>query len=141
MLDMRATVIFATLLILAAALPACTVMQPVGSVDLLPVNTGAAITYDNLRADILAFTARGNADVGCHTVIATFADGSTKEIFHGVLPPDEVFKVYLPGGVRDVRGIDFNCLSIDRGRAIIVVQANAVPGARITSVSGATPPG
>lgn len=138
---MRDAVIFVTLLILAAALPACAVMQPVGSVGVLPANTGTTITYDNLRADILALTARGNADVGCHGVIATFADGSTTEIFDGVLPPDELFKVYLPGGVRDVRRIDFNCVSIDRGRAIIVVQANAMPGGRIPSRRGPSAPG
>lgn len=139
---MRSAVILVANLVLATALSACAVMQPVGSVDVLPVNTGAAISYDNLRGDILALTARGNADVGCHSVIATFADGSTTEIFRGVLPPDELFKVYLPGGVRDVRRIDFNCLSIDRGRAIIVVQANVVSGGGpITFLSAAPAPG
>ena len=125
---MRATVILVTLLVSAAALPARAVMQPVGSVVLLPVSTGTTVGYTDLHGDILALTARGNADVGCHAVIATFADGSYTEIFHGVLPPDELFKVYLPGGVRDIRRIDFNCLSIDRGRAIIDVDANVVPG-------------
>ena len=124
---MRAAVIFVTLLISAAALPARAAMQPVGSVVLLPVSTGTAIAYTNLRGDILALTARGNADVGCHAVIATFTDGSYAEIFRGVLPPDELFKVYLPGGVRDIARIDFNCLSIDRGRAIIAIGANVVP--------------
>jgi hypothetical protein len=133
---MRAAVILVTLLLSAAALPARAAMQPVGSVMLLPVNTGTAVTYTNLRGDILALTARGNADVGCHAVVATFADGSYTEIFHGVLPPDELFKVYLPGGVRDIQRIDFNCLSIDRGRAIIDVNANVVPGGFITLLSG-----
>jgi hypothetical protein len=125
---MRAVVILMAIFASAAALPARATMQPVGSVVLLPVSTGTAVAYTNLRGDILALTARGNADVGCHAVIATFTDGSYAEIFHGVLPPDELFKVYLPGGVRDIARIDFNCLSIDRGRAIIALEANVVPG-------------
>lgn len=131
---MRAAIILVTLLISATALPARAAMQPVGSVLLLPVSTGTAVPYTNLRGDILALTARGNADVGCHTVIATFSDGSYAEIFHGVLPPDELFKVYLPGGVRDIARIDFNCLSIDRGRAIIDIDANVVPDAFIAGL-------
>jgi len=124
---MRAIVIFVMLLVSAAALPAQAAMEFVGSVLVLPVNTGTAVAYGNLRGDILALTARGDADIGCHAVIATFADGSYTEIFHGVLPPNELFKVYLPGGVRDIRRIDFNCLSIDRGRAIIDVEVNVAP--------------
>lgn len=131
---MRANVILVMLLVFAAALPARAAMQPAGSVFLLPVNTGTAVTYSNLRGDILALTARGNADVGCHAVIATFADGGSAEIFHGVLPPDELFKVYLPGGARDIQRIDFYCLSIDRGRAIIEVDANVVPGGIIADL-------
>lgn len=131
---MRAAVILVTLLISATALPAHAAMQPVGSVLLLPVSTGTAVAYTNLRGDILALTARGNADVGCHAVVATFSDGSYAEIFHGVLPPDELFKVYLPGGIRDIARIDFNCLSIDRGRAIIDIDANVVPGGFIAAL-------
>ena len=132
---MKAAVILASLLVSFTAVPARAVMQPVGSVDLSPVTTVTGIAYTGLRGDLLALTARGNADIGCHTVIATFADGSTAEIFHGLLPPDNLFKVYLPGGVRDVRRIDFSCLSIDRGRAIITVQANVAPDSRVTWLS------
>lgn len=124
---MKAIVILVALLVSAAALPAHAVMLPVGAVVLVPVNTGTAVEFANLWGDILALTARGDADVGCHAVIATYSDGSYTEIFHGVLPPDELFKVYLPGGVRDIRRIEFNCLSVDRGRASIEIEANVVP--------------
>lgn len=105
--------------------PAFAVMQPVGSVDLWPVTTRAALMYPtNLTGDILALTARGNADVSCRSVSATFGDGSAAEIFRGTLAPDDQFKVYVPGGARNIQRVDFNCLSVDRGRAIVDVAAN-----------------
>ena len=113
---------------LAASLvtfPAFAAMQQVGSVALWPFQTLAGVVYPTaLTGDILALTARGNADVVCRTVIATFGDGSAVEIFHGTLAPDDQFKVYMPGGVRNIQRIDFNCLSADRGRAIVTVDAN-----------------
>lgn len=116
-----------TALVFLFPIPAFAAMEPVGSVDLWPVYTRAAVAYSNLSGDIVALTARGNADVGCRPVMATFADGSGAEIFSGVLPPDEQFKVYLPGGARNIRRMDFDCLSIDRGRAIIDVEADLLP--------------
>jgi hypothetical protein len=108
--------------------PAFAVMQPVGSVDLWPAPTRAAAMYPTaLTGDLLALTARGNADVSCRTVTATFGDGSSAEIFHGTLAPDDQFKFYLPGGARNIQRMDFDCLSVDRGRAIVDVAANLTP--------------
>ena len=106
------------------AFPAFAAMEPAGSVDLLPVSTHAVVSYANLTGDILALTARGNADVACRTVTATFSDGSSAGIFRGVLAPDDQFRVYLPGGTRNVKRIDFACLSADKGRAILDIAAN-----------------
>ena len=111
-----------------ASLPAFAAMQPAGSVDLWPVTTRAALMYPaNLTGDILALTARGNADVSCRSVTATFGDGSAVELFRGTLAPDDQFKVYVPGGARNIQRIDFNCLSVDRGRATVAVAANLTP--------------
>ncbi len=110
------------------AVPALAAMQPVGAAGLWPVDTHAVITWPALSGDIVALTARGNADIACRSVTASFADGSSAEIFHGVLPPDDQFKVYLPGGVRTLRQMDFDCLSVDRGHAVIDVAADVVPG-------------
>ena len=121
----RATIAAGTFAACLVTLPAFAVMQPVGSVDLWPVSTRAAVMCPaNLTGDILALTARGNADVACRTVTATFGDGSSVEIFRGTLAPDDQFKVYLPGGVRNIQRMDFDCLSVDRGRAIVNVDAN-----------------
>jgi hypothetical protein len=113
-----------TLISSGLAFPAFAVMRPVGSVGLLPTDTLAATTHSSLTADIVALTARGNADVACRNVTVTFSDGSTFRIFRGVLAPDELFKVYIPGGARNIQRMDFDCLSIDRGYAIIDVDAN-----------------
>jgi hypothetical protein len=128
---MKASVVaLAALLSSGFAYPAFAAMEPAGSVDLWPVDTHGVVTYSNLSGDMLAFTARGNADVACRSVTATFADGSSAELFHGVLAPDDQFKIYVPGGVRNIRRMDFDCLSVDRGRAIVDIAAD-VPGRRI----------
>ena len=127
---MKASIIAAAALVSAGfAFPAFAAMQSAGSVDIWPVDTHAAVTYSNLTGDIIALTARGNADVACRSVMAAFGDGSSVEIFRGVLAPDDQFKIYVPGGARNIQRVDFDCLPVDRGRAIIAVAAN-VPGPR-----------
>jgi len=110
----RAIIAAGTFAACLVTLPAFAVMQPVGSVDLWPVSTRAAVMYPaNLSGDILALTARGNADVACRTVTATFGDGSSVEIFRGTLAPDDQLKVYLPGGGGTFSGwISIVCPSI-----------------------------
>jgi hypothetical protein len=103
-------------------------MSPAGSVDLWPVPTHATAMYSNFTGDLVGLTARGNADVACRSVWATFSDGSSALLFHGVLAPDDQTKVYLPGGIRNVQRMDFDCLSVDRGHAIVSVDANIAPG-------------
>ena len=124
---MKASVITLAVLISGGlVLPACAALQPIASVGLLPTDTRAATMHSRLTADIVALTARGNADVACRSVTVTFADGSTFQIFRGVLAPDNLFKVYLPGGARNIQRIDFDCLSIDRGYAYVRLDANVI---------------
>jgi hypothetical protein len=124
---MKTSVIALVVLISSGfALPAFAVMQPIGSVGLLPTDTRAATMHSSLTVDIVALTARGNADVACRSVTVTFGDGSTFRIFRGVLAPDDQFKVYLPGGARNIQRMDFDCLSVDRGYAIVGVDANVI---------------
>lgn len=93
---------------------------------LLPVPTLVSVGA-NFTGDIVGFTARGNADVACWSITATFADGSIAFLCRGILAPDNQVKMWLPGGVRNVRNMDFDCYSVDRGRAIINVAANMLP--------------
>ncbi len=124
---MKASVVaLALVLSSAVAAPAFAVMEPAVSVGLLPVPTLASVDA-NFTGDIIAFTARGNADVACRSISATFADGSTAFLYRGTLAPDDQVKMWLPGGARNVRHMDFDCYSVDRGRAFINVAANMAP--------------
>lgn len=116
----------ALLLSIAVAMPAFAVMEPAVNVDLLPTPTLASVDA-NFTGDMLAFTARGNADVACRGITATFADGSTAILYRGTLAPDDQVKMPLPGGARDIRHMDFDCYAADRGRAILNVAANVTP--------------
>ena len=124
---MKASVIaLAVLLSSAAAVPAYAFIAPAVSVGLLPVPTLASVDA-NFTGDLLAFTARGNADVACNAITATFADGSSAFLYRGTLAPDDQVKTWLPGGARNIRHMDFDCYSIDRGQAIVTVAANMTP--------------
>ena len=124
---MKASVVALALVLSSAiAAPAFADMVAAASVGLLPVPTLTSVDA-NFTGDIVAFTARGNADVACRSITASFADGSTAFLFHGTLAPDDQVKLWLPGGAHNIRHMDFDCYSIDRGRAIISVAANMTP--------------
>lgn len=124
---MKAPVItLALVLSSAVAVPAFAAMEPAVNVGLLPIPALASVDA-NFTGDILAFTARGNADVACRAITATFADGSTAFLYRGTLAPDDQMKMWLPGGARNIRHMDFDCYSVDRGRAILNVAANMAP--------------
>ncbi len=106
--------------------PAFAVRAPAGSVGLWAVPTHAAMDT-NFTGDILAFTARGNADVACRSISATFDDGTVSAIYGGTLAPDDQVEMRLPGGARNVRRLDFDCWSVDKGRAVLNVTADLVP--------------
>lgn len=111
----------------AVAVPAFAVMVPAANVGLWDAPSHTSVDA-NFTGDILAFTARGNADVACRGITATFADGLTAPIFRGTLAPDDQVKTWLPGGARNIRRMDFDCYAIDRGRAVLNVTANILPG-------------
>ncbi len=116
------------------SVPALAMMTPAGSVDLWANPTHTSVLYANFTGDILAFTARGNADVACRSITATFADGTVSQIYDGTLAPDDQVEMRLPGGARNIRRMDFDCWSIDRGRAVLNVTADVVPHSVIVPV-------
>lgn len=124
---MKAPIIALSLLLSSVfAVPAFAVVEPAADVGLW--TTPALVSIDsNFTGDLLAFTARGNADVACRSITATFADGETALVFHGTLAPDDQVKTWLPGGARNVRHMDFDCFAMDRGRAVLNVDANMAP--------------
>lgn len=123
---MKAPTIALTLLLSVFAVPAFAVMEPAADIG-LSANPALMAVDANFTGDLLAFTARGNADVDCRSITATFADGETALVFRGTLAPDDQVKTWLPGGARNVRHMDFDCFAMDRGRAVLNVDANMAP--------------
>lgn len=121
----------ATALLTAASAPAFAMMEPAGNVPLWDAPSHSSIAYSGLTGDIVAFTARGDSDVACGSVTATFDDGSTALMYRGTLAPDDQVEMRVPGGIRNIRRMDFNCFAIDRGRASLNVAADITPDSEL----------
>lgn len=84
-------------------------------------------TYYSARADFssdrMALTSRVG-DVYCRNVEATFGDGQTRNIYTGTLPANETVNINLPGNVRSVQRLAFNCQPTDAAQATVDVAAN-----------------
>jgi hypothetical protein len=80
-------------------------------------------TNVSFQGDRVALTSRF-ADVYCRDVEATFGNGRTRTIFRGMLHADNAVNVDLPGDVRNVQHIDFDCRPTNRWRATVDVAAN-----------------
>jgi hypothetical protein len=77
----------------------------------------------NVTGDAVTLTARGS-DVMCDSVMATFGNGRTREIFRGDLPRGQSVNIDLPGRQRMVERLDFNCRPTERWRARVDVAAD-----------------
>jgi hypothetical protein len=128
MLAMKSSLIALALLLSGTAVPAFAVMEPAANVGLWDIPSHATVE-SNFTGDIIAFTARGNADVNCRGITASFANGETAVVYRGTLAPDDQVKAWLPGGARNIRRMDFDCYAIDRGRAVLNVAADMTPPA------------
>jgi hypothetical protein len=116
------TFVFAALLSSSMAFPALAALDHVGSVDFSARQTHDA-DYSNFTGDTLALTAR-NSSVMCDSVMATFGNGRTREIFRGELPRGRTVTVDLPGRERSVERLDFNCRPTERWRASVDIAAD-----------------
>jgi hypothetical protein len=63
----------------------------------------------------------------CNSVMATFGNGRTREIFSGELPRGRTVTVDLPGRERSVERLDFNCRPTERWRGSIDIAADTGP--------------
>ena len=83
----------------------------------------------NFKTDTVALTS-SDGDVFCRNVKARFANNLTRTILHNVsLTFEKVVKARLPGGVRNVKRLDFDCWSLYSWRTRVVIDAN-MTGAR-----------
>jgi hypothetical protein len=57
-------------------------------------------------------------------VSATFGNGNTRQIYHGLLPSGRNVTLDLPGDARMVRRIDFDCRSMSRQGARVDISAD-----------------
>jgi hypothetical protein len=114
----------AAVLFSGAAAPALAAWDRIGSVDISSRN-GTQAQYENFggRVEALALQAR-DADVTCRDVTATFGNGQTANVFHGVLQRGRNVTVDLPGEARMIRRLDFDCRASDRGGARVDIAAD-----------------
>ena len=77
----------------------------------------------NTNGNAVTLTARGS-DVMCNSVMATFGNGRTREVFRGDLPRGQSVTIDLPGRQRMIERLDFNCRPTERWRARVDVAAD-----------------
>jgi hypothetical protein len=74
-------------------------------------------------ATALQFTARGS-DVRCNYVRVALGNGTTANIFNGMLPQGKSVRVDLPGDRRNINKLAFECRAFVRGGAHIDIDAD-----------------
>jgi hypothetical protein len=109
-------------LMCTAAVPAFAAWNHVGSVMFSTRSTYFAARAD-FRGDRLALTSR-IGDVYCRNVEATFGDGQTRSIYTGMLRANDTVNIDLPGKVRSVQKLAFDCAPTDSSQATVDVAAN-----------------
>jgi len=117
------TLICAALLASSVAIPAAfAALEPVGSVGFSRNDTHESQVI-NTNGEAVTLTARGT-DVMCDSVMATFGNGRTRDVFRGDLPRVQSVTVDLPGRQRMIERLDFNCRPTERWRARVDVAAD-----------------
>jgi hypothetical protein len=108
----------------SAALPAQAAWTKIGRVDFAyGVDKDAAYGNFGGPATALQLTAR-DSDVACKYVRATFGNGSTANVFQGMLPQGRATRVDLPGDRRNVQKLAFECRAFVRSGAHIDIEAD-----------------
>lgn len=109
-------------LMCTAAVPALAAWNHVGSVMFSTRSTHFAARAD-FSGDQMALTSR-IGDVYCQNVEATFGDGQTRSIYTGMLRANQTVNIDLPGNVRSVQGLAFDCQPTDGSQGTVDVAAN-----------------
>jgi hypothetical protein len=114
--------ILAALLSCGAAVPALAAWDRVGTVDFSYRDTHDA-KLGNFKGYAVGLTAH-NSDVMCDSVVATFGNGRTRELFRGELPRGETVTIDLPGSQRSIDRVDFDCRPTEGYRATVDIAAD-----------------
>ena len=117
-------------LLCTSAVPALAAWDRVGSVE-FSMRDNHDSTLVNFRGDSVALTARGS-DVFCRDIEASFDNGRTRTILQdATIRFGQTLNVDLPGGIRDVNRLDFDCRPMGNWRAGVDVAANMTFGPRL----------
>ena len=114
--------VLAALLSSGAAVPAIAAWDRVGTVDFTLRDTHDA-KLGNFKGYAVGLTAH-NSDVMCDSVMATFGNGRTREIFRGELRRGETVMIDLPGNQRSVDRVDFDCRPTEGYRAMVDIATD-----------------
>lgn len=116
--------LLATVLACGATAPALADWARIGSVE-VGFGRDRDSTYSRFGGgvDKLRLEAR-DGDVQCRSVRATFASGSSREIFSGTLRGQEPRIVELPGNNAHIRRIDFSCRGFKPSGTNIAISAD-----------------
>lgn len=114
----------AAVISVGAAMPAYAGWTNIGRVD-FAYGVDKDVAYGNFGgpATALQLTARGS-DVACKYVRATFGNGTTANVFQGMLPQGRGKRVDLPGDRRNITKLAFECRAYVRGGAHIDIEAD-----------------
>jgi hypothetical protein len=114
----------AAVISIGTAMPAYAGWTNIGRVD-FAYGVDKDTAYGNFGgpATALQLTARGS-DVNCKYVRATFGNGSTTNVFQGMLPQGRGTRVDLPGDRRNITKLAFECRAFVRGGAHVDIDAD-----------------
>lgn len=103
-----------------AARPAMADVHQVGSVN-VSADHYTDVSWEHFEGpvDRLQFVAQGDT-LDCAHISVTYRDGTTHEVFSGILPKDSIETITFPEGDSRMRHVDFAC------------KARSVDGAHIT---------
>jgi hypothetical protein len=118
-------ILLLAVLLCTAAMPAFAGWGRIGTVKFSRRHARELIDV-KFKADTLRLTAR-DGDVFCGDVEVRFKDSRTRTILHDVaLTFKKTVRVNLPGGVRNVKQLNFDCWSLYNSRTQVDIAANAV---------------
>jgi hypothetical protein len=111
-----------TALLCTATVPAFAAWDHLGTVT-FSMRDNHDSTYADFRGNRIALTSH-DGDVNCRDIEAKFGNGRTRTIFRGMIRDGERVNVDLPGDVRNVQQLDFDCRPMGSWRARVDVAAN-----------------
>ena len=115
---------FATALSAAAAtLPANAEDHQLGDVN-VSADHYTHVSWSRFDGPVLRLQfVADNDTVDCEHIIVTYHDGTSHDVFSGILPKDSTETITFPEGDSRIRNVDFACKAENRDGARITISA------------------